>query len=99
MINVSMQPSPFVRNSESESESEVTQSCLTLCDPMVGPWDSLGKNTGMGCHSLLQGSFPTQGSNPGLSHCRQMLYCLRHQESPNVQMFSCFLGPPQWLRG
>ena len=59
----------------------VTQSCLTLCDPMVCPWNSLGKNTGMDCHSLLQGIFPTQGSNPGLLHCRQILYHLRHYGS------------------
>ena len=37
------------------------------------PWDSPGKNTGVGCHFLLQGIFPTQGSNPGLPHCRQTL--------------------------
>ena len=43
--------------------------------------DSLGKNTGVGCHALLQGIFPTQGSNPGLLHCRQILYGLRHQRS------------------
>ena len=36
----------------------------------------------MGCHFLLQGIFPTQGSNPGLLHCRQMFYCLSHQGSP-----------------
>ena len=48
------------------------QSCLTLCDPMdcnprlFCPWDSPGKNTGMGCHFLLQGIFPTQGLNPHL---------------------------------
>ena len=36
-------------------------------------WDSAGKNTGVGCHFLLQGIFPTQRSNPGLLHCRQML--------------------------
>ena len=36
--------------------------------------DSPGKNTGMGCYDLLQGIFPTQGSNPGLPHCRQILY-------------------------
>ena len=40
------------------------------------PWDSPGKNTGVGCHFLLQGIFPTQGSNLGLPHCRQMLYLL-----------------------
>ena len=36
-------------------------------------------NTGVGCHFLLQGIFPTQGSNPGLPHCRQILYYLGHQ--------------------
>ena len=37
-------------------------------------WNSPGKNTGVGCHSLLQGTFPTQGSNPDLLHCRQVPY-------------------------
>ena len=46
------------------------------------PWDSPGKNTGVGCHFLLQEIFPTQGLNPGLPHCRQMLYRLSHQEVP-----------------
>ena len=59
----------------SESESEVARSCLTLCDPVdctrpLGPWDSPGENTGVGCHFLLQGIFPTQGLNTGLPHCR-----------------------------
>ena len=40
-----------------------------------------GKNTGMGCHFLLQGIFPTQGSNLALLHCRQILYHLSHQGS------------------
>ena len=40
--------------------------------------DSPGKNTGVGCHALLQGLFPTQGLNPGLPHCRQILYHLSH---------------------
>ena len=43
--------------------------------------DSPGKNTEVGCHALLQGIFPTQGSNPGLLHCRQILYQLSHQGS------------------
>ena len=66
----------------------VTQSCLTLCDPMVWPvrllcpWDSPGNNTGVGCHALLQGIFPPQGSNPGLQHCRWILYPLSHQGIP-----------------
>ena len=46
--------------------------------------DSPGKNIGVGCHALLQGIFPTQGLNPGLSHCRQILYHLSHQGSPRI---------------
>ena len=67
----------------------VAQSHPTLCDPMDGGLpdssvhgDSPGKNTGVGCHALLQGIFPTQGLNPGLPHCRWILYCLSHQGSP-----------------
>ena len=45
------------------------------------PWIFPGKNTGMGCHCLLQGIFLTQGSNPGLLHCRQILYQLNHKGS------------------
>ena len=44
--------------------------------------DSPGKNTAVGCHPLLQGIFPTQACNPGLLHCRQILYHLSHQGSP-----------------
>ena len=47
------------------------------------PWGFLGKNTGVGCHFLLQGIFPTQGLNPGLLHCRQSLYHLSYQGTPN----------------
>ena len=54
----------------------VALSCLTLCDPMdcnlpgsSVHGDSAEKNTGVSCHALLQGVFPTQGSNPGLLHC------------------------------
>ena len=63
----------------------VTQLCLTLCDPKdCSPpasavhGDSSGKNNGVGCHALLKGIFPTQGSNPGLAHCRQILYRLSY---------------------
>ena len=71
-----------------KSESEVAQSCPTLCDPMdwslpkpLHPWNFPGKSTGVGFHFLLQEIFPTQGSNPGLLHCRQTLYLLSHQGS------------------
>ena len=52
---------------------DMLQLCLTLFDPMdpdriLCPWDSPGKNTGVGCHALLQGLFQTQGLNPCLLH-------------------------------
>ena len=69
----------------------VAQSCLTLWDPMdCSPsgssvhGDSPAKNTGVGCHALLQGIFPTQGSNPNLLCCRQILYQLSHQGSSRI---------------
>ena len=49
---------------------------------LLCPWNSPGKNTGVGCPSLLQGIFLTQGLNPGLLHCRQILYCLSYQGGP-----------------
>ena len=52
------------------------------------PWDLPGKSTGVGCHFLLQRIFPTQGSNLGLQHCRQMLYLLSHQLLKDTIMFS-----------
>ena len=51
---------------------------------LLCPWKSPGKNTGVGSHSLLQGIFPTQGSNPGLLHCKWILYCLSHQGNPVI---------------
>ena len=69
----------------------VTQSCLTLCDPVdcnpPGSYvqgDSPGKNTRVGCHALFQGILPNPGSNPGLPHCRNILYHLSHQGSPRI---------------
>ena len=50
-----------------------------------------GKNTGVGCHFLLQEIFPTWGSNPGLPHCRQKLYRLSHQGSHNPQVINPIL--------
>ena len=49
---------------------------------LYSPWNSPGQNNGVGGHSLLQGIFPTQGSNPGLPHFRQILYHLSHQGNP-----------------
>ena len=92
----------------------VTQSYPTFCKPMdiahqlpLRPWDSPGKNTGVSCHSLLQGIFPTQGSNLGPWHCRQILCHLSHQGSPKGDQWTCIAlslseclksskGPPWW---
>ena len=69
----------------------VVQLFLTLCDPRdCSPpdssvhGDSPGKNTGVGCHALLQGIFPSQRSNPGLLCCRQILHHLSHQRNPRM---------------
>ena len=48
---------------------------------LLCPWNFPGKNTGVGCHALLQGSFLTQGLNLGLLHYRQILYHLSHDNS------------------
>ena len=68
---------------ESESESHSAVSDSVICDPMDYA-DPTGQNIGVGSHSLLQGIFPTQGLNPGLLHCRQVLYQLSHKESPRI---------------
>ena len=68
----------------------VPQLSLTLCDPMdrgarlLCPWDSLGKNTGVGCHALLQGIFLTQGLN-------LCLLCLFHWQADSLSL--SHLGP------
>ena len=88
-------------DSEADGESSVTPQCLcragslgvraqlylTLCHPPGSSvyGDSPGKNTGVGCHPLLQGIFPTQKSNPSflcLLHCTWILYPLSYLESP-----------------
>ena len=79
----------------------VAQSCLTLSDPMDSPWNAPGQNTGEGDPSLLQGILPTQGLNPGLPHCRWILYQLSHQGSPlfttNLSTMECAkLYGPSW---
>ena len=51
---------------------------------LYSPWNSPGQNTGVDSHPLLQGIFPTQGSNPGLLHCRQILYQLSDRGSPRI---------------
>ena len=59
-------------------------SSLGVGNFFYSPWSSLGQNTGVGNLSLLQGIFPTQGSNPGLLHSRWILYQLSHKGSPRI---------------
>ena len=67
--------------------------CPTLCNlvdcslpRLLCPWDSPGHNTGMDCHSLLQGIFSTQGLNSDLLHCSQIFYYLSHQGSHSIEV-------------
>ena len=53
---------------------------------LLCPWDFPGKNTGVGCHFLLQEIFLTQGSNPGLLHCKRILFHPSHRGSPISQI-------------
>ena len=66
----------------SESESHSVMSDSLGPHGLYSPWNSPGENTRMGSFSLLQGIFPTQGLNPGLPHCRQIIYQLSHKGSP-----------------
>ena len=72
---------------------------------LLCPWDFPCKSTGVGCHFLLQRIFPTQGSNLGLPHHRQMLYHLSHQGSPAMQKqcrrprFNAWVRKIRWKSG
>ena len=62
-----------------------SRSCVCLWPHgLYSPWNSPGQNTGVGSCSLLQGIFPTWGSNQGLLHCRRILYQLSHKGSPGI---------------
>ena len=81
----------------------VPKSCPTLCNPMdlepaslLCPWDFPGKNTGVGCHFLLQGLFPTQGLNLSLLHCGHILYWMSYKGSINIALGPPFLRPCPW---
>ena len=101
---LNLQPTPQLCMNNTDSKQlkmKVTQLCLTLRPHgLYNPWNSPGQSTGVGSQSLLQGIFPTQGSNPGLLHCRWifptqrsnpgLLYCrwilyqLSHKGSPRI---------------
>ena len=72
------------------SHIQIFMTPRTLLARLLSPWDSPGKNTEVGCLALLQGIFPTEGSNPGLQHCRQILYQLSHRK-PQRYIFQCLI--------
>ena len=78
---------------ESESESRSVLSNSLQPDGLYSPWNSPGLNTGAGSLSILQGIFPTQGLNPGLPHCRWILY---QQGKPKNTGMGC-LSLLQWI--
>ena len=75
---------PWGRTPWTESESRSVMSDSLWPHGLCSPRNSPGQNTEVGSLSLLQGIFPTQGSNPGLLHCRRILYQLSHQGSPRI---------------
>ena len=85
---------------ENESESHSVLSDSWWPHGLYSPWNSPSQNTGIGNHSLLQGIFPTQGSNPGLVHCRWILYQLSHKGSPTILDWVAysFSSGSSWLR-
>ena len=76
---------------KSESESRSVMSDSLRPHRVYSPWNSPGQNTGVGSLPLLQGIVPTQGSNPGLPHCRQILYQLSHKGSPRILEWVAYL--------
>jgi len=68
-----------------ESEIHLVVSDSFCPHGRYSPQDSPGQNIGVGSLSLLQGIFPTQGSNPGLQHCRRILYQLSHKGTSNFE--------------
>ena len=69
--------------------SDSLQPCGLQPTRLFCPWDSPGRNTGVGCHALLQGIFPTPGLNPHLLHCRWILCSLSHLGNPRGAIDPC----------
>ena len=80
---------PEYQGSVQKQKLKSAQLCPALCNPMAyySPWNSPGQNSGVGSCSLIQGIVPTQGSNPGLPHCRWILYQPSHSEAEGGDHF------------
>ena len=87
-----------------ESESHSVVSHFLQSHGLYSLWNSPGQNTGVGSHSILQGIFPTHGSNPGLPHCRHIFYQLSHKGSPRILEWVAYpfssesSRPRNWIR-
>ena len=95
-MKVVLIPAPtqdFILKAPRESESESVVSDSLQPHGLYNPWNSSGRNTGVGSLSLLQGIFPTQGSNPGLLHCRQILYQLSQTGKPKALKGNIICNP------
>ena len=75
---------PYILEIRKKSENHSVESDSLQPHGLYSPWNSPGQNTGVHNHSFLQGIFPTQGSNPGLLHCKWILYQLSYQVSPRI---------------
>ena len=84
ILGTSVLPWLFYAHWKSESESHSVVSDSLRPHRLYSPWNSPGQNIGVGSLSLLQGIFPAQGLNPGLPHCRWILYQLSHRGSPRI---------------
>ena len=80
-----------IKNTEIDisKEGSERESCSVMSDSLqplglCSPWNCSGQDIGVGSLSLPQGIFPTQGSNPVLTHCRWILYQLSHKGSPRT---------------
>ena len=93
-----------LRMNTSESESRSVGSNSLQPDGLCSPWHSPGQNTGVGILSLLQATFPTQGSNPSFPHCRGILYPLSHKGSSKILEWAAYpfssgsSRPRNWTR-
>ena len=89
---------------EAESESHSVMSDSLWPHGLYSPCDSPGQNTGVSSLCLFQGIFPTQGSNPGLLHCRQLPYQLSHRRNPRILEWVAYpfyrrsFQPRNWTR-
>ena len=110
MVTGPLGPRIYIPSTLGTSEKCESVSCSVVPDSLqprglqparlLCPWDSPGKNTGVGCHFLLQGLFLTQGSNSHLLHCRQSFYRLSHQDPGKPwaghRVWDSFAGESVW---